>query len=62
MQNKDMVLSTEVNPEIEDIIVGKNHFSDDVWDMNDYVPNKTVASTYKKIKFSYINNVQTWKS
>lgn len=56
-----MVLSTEVNPEIEDIIVGKNHFSDDVWDMNDYVPNKTVASTYKKIKFSYINNVNIKK-
>lgn len=61
MKNKAMVLSTEVEPKTEDIIVGKNHFSDDVWDMNDYVLNKTVASTYKKIKFSYIKNVNIKK-
>ena len=42
--------------EIEEIMVGNNRFSDDVWDMSDYTPNKTVANGFKKIRFSYIKN------
>ena len=34
--------------EFEEIMVGNNRFSDDVWDMSDYTPNKTVANGFKK--------------
>ena len=56
MNNKTVALIKTQDCEVEEIMIGSNRFSDDVWDLNDYLPNKTLASTYKKIKFSYIRN------
>ncbi len=56
MQNEALKFLPVAKAEFEDIIVGRNRFSDDVWDMNDYIPTKTVASSFKKIRFSYIKN------
>ncbi len=56
MQNEAIAIIPINEPEEKEIMIGKNHFSDDVWDLNDYGLNRTVASIFYKINFSYIHN------
>ena len=56
MNNEAVALVRRREDETEEIMVGNNRFSDDIWDMSDYAPTKTLARTFKKIKFSYIRN------
>ena len=56
MKNNATALIKIQDVEIEEIMVGNNRFSDDVWDLSDYVPNRTVARCFKTVRFSYIKN------
>ena len=56
MNNEAIALVGMQEIDDEEIMVGNNRFSDDVWDMSDYVLNKTVAKAFNKINFSYIKN------
>lgn len=56
MKNDATALIRIQDVEIEEIMVGNNRFSDDVWDLSDYVPNRTVARCFKTVRFSYIKN------
>lgn len=48
MQNEAMAIIPIDKTEDNEIMVGGNRFSDDVWDFNDYVLNRTFARTFKK--------------
>lgn len=56
MKNDSTDLIRIQDVEIEEIMVGNNRYSDDIWDMSDYAPKKTVANAFEKIRFSYIKN------
>lgn len=56
MQNEAMAIIPIDKTEDNEIMVGGNRFSDDVWDFNDYVLNRTFARTFKKINFTYIHS------
>ena len=56
MKNDATALIKMQDVEFEEIMVGNNRFSDDVWDMSDYIPNRTVARCFKTVRFSYIRN------
>ena len=56
MKNDATALIRIQNVEIEEIMVGNNRFSDDVWDLSDYVSNRTIARCFKTVRFSYIKN------
>lgn len=40
----------------ENVLIGNSKFSDDMWDMAPFIPQKTMASTHKHIRFGYIKN------
>ena len=52
MKNDATALIRIQNVEIEEIMVGNNRFSDDVWDLSDYVSNRTIARCFKTVRFS----------
>ncbi|WP_099192349.1 tyrosine-type recombinase/integrase [Tepidibacter mesophilus] len=39
-----------------DINIGKSKFTDDIWDLSEFVPDKTVRLGFKQIRFDYIKN------
>lgn len=38
------------------IIIGNSKFTDDIWDLSDFIPNKTLDITYKRCDFTFIKN------
>lgn len=54
--NSLMISASTKEVDYSQIIIGNSCFTDDVWDMTLLVPSKTLASTSKIIKFSYIKS------
>ena len=40
----------------ETVMIGPSHFTDDIWDMRQFMPAKTTSECNKYLKFYYIKN------
>lgn len=46
----------ENNVNYNDLVIGNSRFSDDVWDLTEFITLKTIIDYFKKIHFSYIES------
>lgn len=62
MNESNLALQLQViepSTDLESVMIGTSYFTDDVWDLRDFIPSRSMQECLKHLRFDKIDNAIT---